>query len=491
MATDLPPAPAAVAPDAPGLRRNALGTGGIVFLVVAAAAPLTVMAGVAPLALLVGGIGAPAGYLAAGVVLTIFAVAFTAMTKHVGSAGAFYSYVTRGLGQTAGLAAAVLALVSYSGLQVGVYGLLAQQTQATLLDVLGISLPWPVIALVGIAIVTAVCWFGIEVGAKVLGVLLVAETAILALMAGGVIAEGGAEGLSGGSFAVGNLTGPGMAAILALCFAAFMGFESTAIYRSEARRPERTIPRATYIAVGFMAIFYCVVVWSVVQAFGEAGVQGTAAANLPGLFFEVIATYVGPWAATLMQLLVVSSVLASQIAFHNAVTRYALALSEDGVLPAGAGRLHPRHQSPTTAGLVQSGIAALAVVAFGLAGADPFRGLLVWINTPAVVGVLLLQVLTAVSVVVFFTRADRPARHPVAVVAGVLSAVLLAVATALLVDNVSLLTATESSANWIVVGIVPVVLVVGVVVARWLKGAKPEVYARVGRGTVPTAEAHS
>ena len=56
------------------LRRDALGSGAIAFLVVAAAAPLTVMAGVAPLAILVGGIGAPVGYLAAGVVLTVFAV---------------------------------------------------------------------------------------------------------------------------------------------------------------------------------------------------------------------------------------------------------------------------------------------------------------------------------------------------------------------------------------------------------------------------------
>ena len=40
-----------------------------------------------------------------------------------------------------------------------------------------------------------------------------------------------------------------MSGVLAFCFAAFMGFESTALYRPEARRPERTIPRATYAAV--------------------------------------------------------------------------------------------------------------------------------------------------------------------------------------------------------------------------------------------------
>ena len=43
-------------PSAPTLHRGALGTGDIVFFVVSAAAPLMIMAGVAPYALLVGGL---------------------------------------------------------------------------------------------------------------------------------------------------------------------------------------------------------------------------------------------------------------------------------------------------------------------------------------------------------------------------------------------------------------------------------------------------
>jgi hypothetical protein len=83
----MPPPPAGGAGE--HLKTNALGAGGIAFLVIAAAAPLTVMAGVAPVAILVGGIGAPAGYLAAGAVLALFAVGFMAMTRHTGGAGAF------------------------------------------------------------------------------------------------------------------------------------------------------------------------------------------------------------------------------------------------------------------------------------------------------------------------------------------------------------------------------------------------------------------
>ena len=60
------------------------------------------MAGVAPIAIVLGGIGAPTGYLLAGITLAIFAIGFTTMSRHVKSAGAFYAYITRGLGKPLG-----------------------------------------------------------------------------------------------------------------------------------------------------------------------------------------------------------------------------------------------------------------------------------------------------------------------------------------------------------------------------------------------------
>src|SRR5689334_22691029 len=173
-----------------GLKRNAIGTGGIAFLVISAAAPLTVMAGVAPVALGVGGIGAPMGYVIAGAVLLVFAISFMAMTKHVKAAGGFYTYITLAMGKTVGLASAILAIVSYNCLQIGVYGLFAVQTHAMLHTLFGLDVPWPVVALVAIAAVWFLGYRGIDVGAKVLGVLLIAETAILAVMGVGILARG-------------------------------------------------------------------------------------------------------------------------------------------------------------------------------------------------------------------------------------------------------------------------------------------------------------
>ncbi|MYX13318.1 amino acid permease [Streptomyces sp. SID8374] len=463
--------------SAPTLRKGTLGTADIAFFVISAAAPLTVMAGVAPIALLLGGIGAPVGYLVAGVTLAIFAVGFTTMSRHVRSAGAFYAYITRGLGKPLGIAAALIAMLGYNGMEIGVYGLLGSATADTAHALWGLDVPWLPVSLLGLVLI----WYGgfrsIDFGAKVLGVLLLAETGILVLLAGGVLLDGGASGLSLASFSAGNVFVPGMAAVLACAFAAFTGFESTVIYRREARHPERTVPRATYIAVAFLGLFYAFIVWTVIQAFGDDKVIQAAAHNPGGLFFSAITTYVGPWAADLMHILIVTSVLASLLAFHNAINRYGLALAEEGVLPPLLGRVHPRHRSPYVAGAAQTVLGALVVIGFAAAGADPYAQLLLWVNTPGMIGLMVLQLLAALAVFLFFRRVPHQEGVLRTVVAPLVAAVLLTGAIGLVSYNVDLFTGASTGVNVLLVALVPGVFLLGLLLARRLRRLRPEVYA--------------
>ncbi|GCB43767.1 APC family permease [Streptomyces sp. NL15-2K] len=458
------------------LRSGTLRAGDITFLVVSAAAPLTVMAGVAPFAILLGGIGAPSGYLIAGAVLVLFAAGFTTMSRYVGNGGAFYAYVTRGLGRPAGVGSAALALLSYNAMQIGMYGLLATTVRDALQALWGVGVPWPVAALVGVAAVWFAGYRSIDFGARVLGVLLVAEAGILVVLAGGVLADGGAQGIHFDSFTPGNAFTPGTGALLAFAFAAFVGFESTAIYRSEARRPERTIPRATYAAVGFLGLFYAFVVWIVVQAFGARGVMAAAAEDPAALFFTATTRYVGGWAADVMHVLIVTSVFAALLAFHNAINRYTHALAHEGVLPAALGRVHPRHRSPHIAGILQTALAALVVLGFAAAGADPYERLLLWVNTPGVVGIVLLQVLTAAAVPVFFRRISHTEGVWRAVVAPIAGAVLMGAALYLIIDKVELLTGAGTGTNAALLAPVPLVFAVGVALAYRLRRTRPQVY---------------
>ena len=71
-----------------------LGVSGIVLMVVAAAAPITVVVANFPIILMSAeSVGAPLMVLAATVILLLFSVGYTWMTPHVPDAGAFYAYV--------------------------------------------------------------------------------------------------------------------------------------------------------------------------------------------------------------------------------------------------------------------------------------------------------------------------------------------------------------------------------------------------------------
>lgn len=471
----------------PTLRAGTLGTADIAFFVVSAAAPLTVMAGVAPFAIALGGIGAPVGYLLAGLTLAVFAVGFTTMSRHVRSAGAFYAYITRGLGRSVGIGAALLAMVGYNGMEIGVYGLLGTATQDTLHALFGIDIPWLPVSLAGLVLI----WYGgfrsIDFGAKLLGVLLCAETGILVLLAGGVLLRGGAHGLSAASFAPGNVLVPGTAAVLAFAFAAFTGFESTVIYRREARDPGRTVRRATYIAVAFLGLFYAFIVWTVIQAFGDAHVVQAAGSDPAGLFFSAITTFVGGWAAGLMHILIVTSVLASLLAFHNAINRYGLALAEEGVLPKAFGTVHAKHRSPYVAGVAQTVLGAAVVLAFWAAGADPYAQLLLWVNTPGMIGLMALQLLAAIAVPFYFRRITHEEGVLRTVVAPIAATVLLSIAIVLVCTHLDLFTGASSLVNIVLMAVAPAVFVLGIALARRLRRTKPDVYERFA--AEPSADA--
>src|SRR5277367_4082591 len=104
-------------------RRKTLSTPRIVFLVVAAAAPLAAMVGNLPLALARGnGAGLPGAFLLATLTLVCFAVGYAQMSRRVVNTGAFYTYVAMGLGKPVGVGAAFIALVAYVSMTIGMAG---------------------------------------------------------------------------------------------------------------------------------------------------------------------------------------------------------------------------------------------------------------------------------------------------------------------------------------------------------------------------------
>ena len=265
-----------------------LGVGSIVFMVVAAAAPLTVIAGTIPLGVGAGnGAAFPATFVLCAVVLLLFAVGFCAMSPHVPDAGAFFTYVRHGLGRPLGMGAAFLALATYTAVQLAVYGYIGAAIDELVTSYGGPSVPWWVWTIAVIAVVAVLGYRHIELSSRVLGVLLLAEIAIVVVLDVVVIvAGGGPEGLSTAAFDPGQIFSGAVGIAIMFAIASFIGFEATAVFRDEARDPQRTIPRATYLALVIIGVFYAVSSWAIVSAWGDEAAVAEAGAN-PGTFLRV------------------------------------------------------------------------------------------------------------------------------------------------------------------------------------------------------------
>ena len=240
--------PAPPETESTSLREGRLGVVGIVFYVIAAASPLVGMTGALPVAIVLGnGAAVPGAYLAVGIVLLLFSVGYAAMSQRVTNTGAFFAYVGRGLGIGPGVGSAYVSLVAYLAIQLAIYGFFGAVMSSQMDAKLGIDLSWWVWTLLAWGVVLLLSAFSVDVGAKVLGVLMLLELASLMLVSIAVFVQGGPDGFDfAASFApdnilVGGITGSAGIA-LAFAFASFIGFEATAIYGEESRDPKRTVP---------------------------------------------------------------------------------------------------------------------------------------------------------------------------------------------------------------------------------------------------------
>jgi len=446
MLTESTPQTSAQQP--PNSLHGRLGTGSIVFMVIAAAAPLTVVGGNVPLAIAGGpGPGAPVGFALASLILLVFAVGFVTMTPHVPQAGAFYAYATRGLGDRMGTGTAAVALVAYTAIQVGVYGYLGWAVNDALAGFgAGFSAPWWVWSLAGLAIVALLGYRHIELSSKVLGAALVLEIAVVLVLDAVIFARGGAHGVNAESFTPhAAFSGPlGIAVLFALT--GFIGFEATAVFRDEARSPDRTIPRATYLAVLIIGGFYTLSCWALVLGAGTGQVSSVARKAVDGggnMLMDTAQRYVGTALTDIMQVLLLSSLFACVLSFHNVIARYTFTLARRGLLPARLGTAHPRHHSPSTSSLVQTGTALLLVVGCALLGLDPLVGVFGSMAGVSTVGMVTLMLITSVAVLVFFARNPGIARGrawqtriaPVLAVLGLLSGMWLVLSNFTLVTG--------------------------------------------------------
>jgi amino acid transporter len=466
------------------LARDRLGVPSVLFFVLAGIAPLTVAAGVIPTAFATTGLTAiPAAFLVVAVILAVFAVGYMAMSRRIAHAGAFYAFITRGLGRPAGVAAALIALVAYSLLQVGLYGALGPAAASEAAARLGVHWQWWEWALLAWALVTVLGQLRVDITGKVLGVLLTAEIIIVITETVGGLIHPAAGHLSLASLSPAGLTSGGFTTFGVLAVVAvlgFVGFEFGAGLSEEARRPGRTVPAATYLALGVIAVVYAGASWAMAAHVGTARVVAAARAQGPGLLFGLAGS---GWLSQAAQLLFLTSLFAAALAFHNVVWRYVFALGRENVLPAALGRTSGSN-IPRAASLAQSATGLAVILIYAAAGLPPMTELFFWLGTTGGFGIIVLLALTSAAVITFFANDSQGENLWRRLIAPALALIALTAIAVLAVGHyASLLGVPPASlAARILPACYAVAAVAGLAWGLILRVRRPRVYQAIGLG---------
>jgi amino acid transporter len=284
----------------------------------------------------------------------------------------------------------------------------------------------------------------VDIAAKVLVPLVFAEFAMLLILAMVTLHHRGMAAMPVEAVSPAHVFTKGFGVSLMIGLASFIGIESAALYALEARNPGQTIPRATFIAIVMVGIAYFWSVWTIIGDLGWRDVQVLATKQQGDLVLNSFRGNTGALMTGLVSLMICTSNFACYLALHNAATRYAFTLSNEGSLPESLSSAHRRHGSPANASTVVTILVALFVGAPTLMGVDPYVTILPSAIALGTMGIIALQGGVAFASLVYFAR-QKDDRFWVTRVMPTIATIGFVGAASLVTSNYGVFTGSESA----------------------------------------------
>jgi len=487
------------------LRGRSVGLLGVLFLTVTGAAPISAMLFNTPIAVGFGnGVGAPAGFLVATIVLTIFSVGYVAMSRKVTAAGGFYSFISHGLNRELGMASGFAMVAAYSVFEVSLVGGFAYFASLKA-ERYGWHVQWYWCGLFMIALICVLAYLDVRISARILGVALLCEVITLLVFDGYIFTQasgnvtasainpvnafkGLGAGHSGGTAIAAGAAGIG----IFFAFWSWVGFEMAPNYGEESKDPKRNVGRAMYISVIGLGIFYVLTSWAGVSGYHSTDAAAAVAQNdSANFFFNPAKAYSGQFLKDCLSWFIITGSFACGMAFHNTTARYMFSLGRERVLPPVLGRTHHKFHSPHIASTTQSLIAALLMGAFALfAAVDAKTGAaqsVAYIQVyglmalMGVVSILAIQAIVSLAILNYFRTHHKNEHHWwTTVTAPILAAAAQAYVLYLAIKNLDFLGSGYSYAKWLCWADLGIFLI-GLGYALYLKRRNRAKYETVGR----------
>ncbi len=489
--------------DVHKLRGNSVGLIGVLFLTVTGSAPISAMLFNTPISVGFGnGIGTPAGFMFATVVLVIFGVAYVAMARKVTTAGGFYSFISHGLNRELGMASGFLMVAAYSVFEVSLVGGFAYFASLKAARY-GWHVQWYWLGFAMIAVIAILAYFDVRVSARVLGIALLCEIATLLVFDVFMFSKGTVQaaainpvnafkGLPAGHDGATAIAAGAAGIGIFFAFWSWVGWEMAPNYGEESKDPKRNVPRALYMSVIGLGIFYTVTSWAGISGYHTINAAANVAQNNSADFYFIPAQhYAGLFLKDLLSWFIITGSFACGMAFHNTTARYMYSLGREGVLPKALGRTHLKYHSPHIASTVQSITAALIVVLFAvfapvnhkLGAADSVGYLQVYglMAVMGVVSILAIQALVSAAIFNYFRTHHAEDHHWwTTITAPLISVVSQLIVLYLALKNLDFLGSGYGYAKWLCWGDLAIFLV-GLGYAFYIKTNNRAKYEQIGR----------